>query len=63
MLVATESRFGLLGFAMLPVHALQMLANRSFRPPWSFVLPGLLIYVALSFLFNTMMMQNADMRL
>jgi hypothetical protein len=63
MLVATESRFGLVGFAMLSVHALQLLANRSLRPPWSLLLPALLLYVALSFLFNTMMMQNADIRL
>jgi hypothetical protein len=63
MFTATESRFGIVGFAMLSVQALQLLANRPTRAQWSYLLPGLLLYLALSFLFNALMMQNADIGL
>jgi hypothetical protein len=63
MLVATESRFGIVGFTLLSVQALALLADRRTRAQWPYLLPGLLLYLALSFLFNTMLMQNADIDL
>ncbi len=63
MFVATESRFGIVGFAMFSIQALQLVANRPTRAQWALIVPGLLGYIALSFLFNTLMMQNADINL
>ncbi len=63
VLVATESRFGIVGFAMLSIHALKLLATRLTRDRWGLVLTGLVLYLVLAFLFNTLLMQNADINL
>jgi hypothetical protein len=63
VLTATESRFGIVGFVMLSAYALQLLARRPTREQWALLLPGLLLYLALSFLFNALMMQNGDIGL
>jgi len=63
LFVATESRFGVLGFAMLSLQVAEWLASRPSRLQWSFVVPGLAMYVALSFLYNTLLLQSADLKL
>lgn len=61
--VAAESRFGVIGFAMLSLFVAEWIAGRPSRAEVSRLVPGLILYVALSFLFNTLVMQSADIRL
>jgi hypothetical protein len=61
--VAAEARFGITGFA-----ALSILLSRRFMHPGGLAWPkgttgGLLAYLALSFLFNAMLMHSADIRI
>lgn len=63
LFVATESRFGIIGFAMLSIQVAEWLASRPARAQWSLLIPGLLMYVVLSCLFNTMLWQSADLKL
>jgi hypothetical protein len=63
MFVVTESRFGLVGFAMLSIYATDWIANARSRREWSLLIPALLMYIALSFLYNTLLQQSADIRL
>ena len=60
LFVATESRFGVLGFAMLSIKFAEYLASRPSRPHWYWLGPGLILYLALSYLFNSMLLQSAD---
>ena len=61
--VAAESRFGIVGFAMLSITIAEWLGSRSPRAEWWRLIPGLLLYLALSFLYNTMLLQSADIKL
>ena len=61
--VAAESRFGVIGFAMLSLLVSEWIAGRPSRAEWSRLAPGLLLYLALSFLYNTLLLQSADIRL
>lgn len=63
LVVAAESRFGIIGFAMLSIQVAEWLSSRPSRAHWSLLAPGLLMYLALSFLFNTMLWQSADLKL
>ena len=63
LFVAAESRFGIIGFAMLSILVADWLASRPSRAQWPLLAPGLLMYLALSFLFNTMLLQSADIKL
>ncbi len=63
LFVAAESRFGVIGFAMLSLLVAQWIAGRPSRAAWSRLVPGLLLYLALSFLYNTLLLQSADVRL
>jgi hypothetical protein len=63
LFVATESRFGIIGFAMLSIQVGEWLASRPARAQWSLLIPGLMMYVVLSCLFNTMLWQSADLKL
>jgi hypothetical protein len=60
LFVAAESRFGVIGFAMLSLQSAQWLADRPTRAQWSLLAPGLLLYLALAFLFNSLLLQSAD---
>jgi hypothetical protein len=61
--VAAESRFGVIGFAMLSIQVAEWIGTRPSRAQWSRLGPGLVMYVALSFLYNTLLLQSADIRL
>ena len=61
--VAAESRFGIIGFAMLSITVAEWLARRPPRAEWWRLVPGLLLYLALSFLYNTLLLQSADIKL
>ena len=61
--VAAESRFGIVGFAMLSIQAVDWLGNRPSRRELSWVVPALLLYLVLSFLYNTLLMHSADIKL
>lgn len=63
LFVAAESRFGIVGFAMLSILVAEWLAGGTARSQWRLLAPGLLLYLALSFLFNAMLLQSADVRL
>ncbi len=63
LFIAAESRFGVIGFAMLSIVVAEWLASRPARAQWAQLAPGLLMYLALSFLYNTLLLQNADIRL
>ncbi len=63
MFVAPESRFGVIGFAMLSIHVAEWLVTRPTRAQWTLLVPGLLMYLVLSFLYNTLLIQSADIRL
>ena len=63
LFVAAESRFGVIGFAMLSVQVAEWLASRPSRTQWSMLAPGLLMYLALSLLFNTLLLQSADVKI
>ena len=67
LLVAAESRFGVIGFAMLSILVADWLGSRPGSRPsrmqWPQLSSGLLLYLALSFLFNTMLLQSADIKL
>lgn len=60
--IATEARFGMMGFIALSLAAAQALAT-DWRTSWRWMLPALALYVFLAFMFNTMLMQNADIAL
>ena len=61
-LVVAESRFGIIGFAMLSIQVAEWLASRPSRTQWSLLVPGLLMYLVLSFLFNKLLLQSADIK-
>ena len=61
--VAAESRFGVVGFAMLSIQTAEWIGTRPARAPWTWLAPGLVAYLALSFLYNTLLLQSADIRL
>ena len=63
VLVAAESRFGVVGFAMLSIQVAEWIGTRPSRAQWSWLGPGLVMYLALSFLYNTLLLQSADIRL
>ncbi len=63
VLVAAESRFGVIGFAMLSIQVAEWIGTRPSRAQWSWLGPGLVMYLALSFLYNTLLLQSADIRL
>ncbi len=63
LFVATESRFGVIGFAMLSINVAEWLAARPSRREWIRLLPGLVLYLAMSFLYNTLLLQSADIGL
>ena len=63
LFVAVESRFGIVGFAMLSIQVAEWLASRPAGAQWSRLVPGLLMYLALSMLVNTMLWQSADLKL
>lgn len=63
MFVAPESRFGVIGFAMLSIHVAGWLVSRPSPAQWALLVPGLLMYLVLSFLCNTLLIQSADIRL
>jgi hypothetical protein len=48
---------------MLSLQVADWLASRPSRAQWSFVVPGLVMYVALSFLCNSLLLQSADLKL
>jgi hypothetical protein len=58
--VATESRFGVIGFAMLSITVAEWIGSRPTRREWLRLAPALLLYLALSFLYNTLLLQSAD---
>jgi hypothetical protein len=60
LFVAAQSRFGVIGFAMLSLQGAQWLADRPTRAQWSLLAPGLPLYLARAFLFNTLPLQSAD---
>ncbi len=60
LLLAAESRFGVIGFAMLSIQVSQWLASRPSRAEISVLAPALVLYVAVSFLYNAMLLQSAD---
>ena len=61
--VAAESRFGILGFAMLSITVAEWLGSRPARAEWLRLVPALLLYLALSFLYNSLLLQSADIKL
>jgi hypothetical protein len=60
LLLAAESRFGVIGFAMLSIQVSQWLASRPSRADISVLAPAVVLYVAVSFLYNAMLLQSAD---
>ena len=62
LFVAAESRFGIIGFAMLSIQVAEWLASRPARAQWGRLGPGLLMYLVLSILFNFMLWQSADLK-
>ena len=63
VLLAAESRFGIVGFAMLSIQVAEWIGSRPSCARWSWLGPGLLMYLALSFLYNTLLLQSADIKL
>jgi hypothetical protein len=63
LFVATESRFGVLGFAMLSMQFAEWLASRPSRAHCFWLGLGLILYLALSYSFNLMLLQSADINL
>ena len=63
VLVAAESRFGVIGFAMLSIQVAEWSATRPSRAQWAWLGPSLVMYLALSFLYNTLLLQSADIGL
>ena len=62
LFVAAESRFGIIGFAMLSIQVAEWVATRPVRAQWGRLVAGLLMYVTLSILFNIMLWQSADLK-
>jgi len=58
--VAAESRFGIIGFAMLSIVVAEWIGSRPSRGEWLRLAPALLMYVVLSFLYNMLLLQRAD---
>jgi hypothetical protein len=58
--VAAESRFGVIGFAMLSITVAEWIDSRPARAEWLRLVPALVLYLALSFLYNTLLLQSAD---
>jgi len=63
VLVAAESRFGVIGFAMLSLQVAEWSGTRPSRAQWAWLGPSLVMYLALSFLYNTLLLQSADIGL
>ena len=63
LLVAAESRFGIIGFAMLSIQVAQWIGSRPSRAEVTLLGPALLMYLVLSFLYNAMLLQSADVNL
>ena len=61
--VAAESRFGIVGFAMLSITVAEWIGSRPPRYEWLRLTPALLLYLVLSFLYNTLLLQSADLLL
>jgi hypothetical protein len=59
--VAAESRFGILGFAMLSITVAEWIGSRPARAEWLRLAPALLLYLMLSFLYNMLLLQSADL--
>lgn len=59
--VAAESRFGILGFAMLSITVAEWMGSRPKRDEWLRLTPALLLYLSLSFLYNMLLLQSADL--
>lgn len=62
LFVAAESRFGIIGFAMLSIQVAEWLVTRPVGAQWGRLVAGLLMYVTLSILFNIMLWQSADLK-
>jgi hypothetical protein len=60
--VAAESRFGIIGFAMLSITVAEWIARRPTRSEWLRLAPALFLYLVLSFLYNTLLLQSADVK-
>jgi len=58
--VATESRFGLVGFAMLSITLAEWPGSRPARADWRWLAPALVLYVVLSVFFNAQLLERAD---
>jgi hypothetical protein len=58
--VAAESRFGIIGFAMLSITVAEWVGSRPTRSEWLRLAPALLLYLVVSFLYNTLLLQSAD---
>jgi hypothetical protein len=58
--VATESRFGIVGFAMLSITVAEWLGGRPARAEWRWLAPGLVVYLVLSFFYNAQLLRSAD---
>ena len=63
LFIATEARFGILGFAMLSIHAAEWVARRESVARWSILAPSLPLYLILSILFNLLLLQSADIKI
>jgi hypothetical protein len=63
LFVAAEARFGVLGFAMLSLLVARWFAAPLSRREWLLLAPALVLYLLLSFAFNLLLLQNADVRL
>jgi len=58
--VAAESRFGIIGFAMLSITVAEWIGSRPPRSEWLRLAPALLMYLVLAYLYNTLLLQSAD---
>ena len=58
--VATESRFGIIGFAMLSITVAEWLGSGPVRTEWRWLAPALILYLVLSFLCNAQLLKSAD---
>lgn len=63
LFVAPEARFGIIGFAMLSLQVAGWLATRPSPRQWTLLAPALLMYLAVSFSYNTLLLQSADVGL
>jgi hypothetical protein len=63
LFLAVEARFGILGFAMLSLGAAAWFPLRRPRRQWLLAAACLAMYVVLSFLYNTLLLQSADLLL